>query len=109
MEWHDPGDDVLAEWRNATRRIFGGGGTSRCPNCGGARLRYFFHRQDAAPEPRGGFWVWCSACRSYEHSSASVPEWWHDVDVPIDRLLHDPDWLNENWNDDWLERQPVIG
>jgi hypothetical protein len=106
VEWHDPSDDVVVEWRDATRRIFSGGGASRCPSCSGASLRYFFHRQEAS-RPRGSVWVWCPACGAYEHSSASVPDWWHDVDVPLYQLFHDPDWLNEMWSDDWLELQPV--
>lgn len=106
MEWHDPNDDVREKWDAAMRRLFSGGGASRCPSCGSANLRYFFRRHDP-PQPRGGFWAWCPACRSYEHGSVSVPEWWHQVEVPLDQLFHDPAWLDENWSDDWLDRQPV--
>jgi len=106
MEWHDPADDMRAEWADATRRIFDGRGAGSCPSCSGAALRYFFYRHDAAGR-RGGFWVWCRACGAYEHSSVSVPAWWRDVNVSPHELLHDPDWLDENWSDDWLERQAV--
>jgi hypothetical protein len=107
MKWHDPADDALEGWRAATVQIFGGGGASGCPSCSSASLRYFFYRDKAAPRPRGSLWVWCPACGSYQHSSVAVPEWWVDVEVPLGRLFHDPGWLEENWNDDWLERQPV--
>jgi len=105
LEWHDPLESVLAEWRAATHRIFRSGDTSSCPNCGRASLRYFFWRGEP-PRPRGGSWVWCPACRSYEHSSVTVPEWWRDIEVPLDQLFVTPGWLDVNWRDDWLDAQP---
>jgi hypothetical protein len=34
-----------------------------CPSCGRAALRLFFKRFDT--RPRGGYWLWCPACRRY--------------------------------------------
>ncbi|UJB68484.1 hypothetical protein HRE53_18405 [Acaryochloris sp. 'Moss Beach'] len=31
----------------------------------------------------GGLWEWCSSCRSFEHLSALVPEWWA-CDLKVD-------------------------
>jgi len=58
--------------------------SSPCPVCGSIAL----HRWYQIGRPidkiargqrfiaRGALWEWCSACRTYSHSSALVPEWW---------------------------------
>jgi hypothetical protein len=109
MEWHDPPDAVEETWRAAEDRIVNGHLPPSCPADDGGTLRYFFIRHDP-PEPVGGLWVWCSICRSFAHYRARVPGWWVDVpEVPLDeRLEHNPGWLDENWRDDWLTRQPLI-
>jgi hypothetical protein len=41
---------------------------------------------------RGGLWEWCSACRSYVHASALVPDWWRcDLVVDLPRSTHSPE------------------
>ena len=43
---------------------------------------------------RGGGWEWCSACRSFEHFSGLVPDWWSsDLDVDESKLTALPDVL----------------
>jgi hypothetical protein len=76
-----------------------------CPSGDGGTLRYLFVRHGGSGE-HGGFWIWCHICRSYEHASVAVPEWWQEVAVQGDQLAHDPGWLDENRNDGWLEQQP---
>jgi hypothetical protein len=31
----------------------------------------------------GALWEWCSNCRSFEHSSGLVPDWW-SCDLEVD-------------------------
>src|SRR4051794_5826236 len=102
MDWHDPPADVFTEWQSATKAAFDGQRTIDCPTGDGQRLRYFFYRHSEPPRARGGFWIWCPTCHAYEHASATVPEWWQDISVPLDELTHDPGWLDENWNERWL-------
>ena len=101
--WHDPPDEVASEWHAAADQAFRGRGPSSCPTGDGGTLRYFFARYGEPPRDRGGFWIWCPICGSYEHGSASVPAWWRDVDVPPDALMHDPGWLDDHWDDEWLK------
>ena len=46
-----------------------------CPQCGRSDAHILFHRF-ADGDDRGSAWVWCSACKSYEHFSYRIPEWW---------------------------------
>jgi hypothetical protein len=45
----------------------------------------------------GSYWEWCSSCRSFEHMSAFVPEWWKVEPLNIDhsKLTALPDLLDE--------------
>lgn len=55
-----------------------------CPVCGVAALHRWYG-------VGGGLWEWCSACHSFEHYSARVPEWWAcGLKVNFFRLQHDP-------------------
>jgi hypothetical protein len=101
MTWREPSDDELTLWRGATARVFESGELSICPCCSKGYLRYFFWRGDS-PNPRGGLWLWCPECCSYEHSSVHVPEWWNDVVVPVEWLVTPPTLLDEHWRDAWL-------
>lgn len=68
-----------------------------CPSCGRAPLRLFFTRFDA--RPRGGYWLWCPACRRYEHGDGRVPEWWQDLpDIDLAQLTPQPEWLEDHWD-----------
>jgi hypothetical protein len=107
VEWQSPPDLVEEEWRRAEDRITDRHLPPPCPTGDRGTLRYFFIRHDP-PEPVGGLWVWCPTCRSFQHYRARVPDWWVEVDgVSLDRLEHDPGWLDENWDDDWLAQQPL--
>lgn len=83
----------------------------QCPSCRQAELRYFFWRyekersDDAGPaSSRGGFWIWCPACRRFAHYSAIVPSWWRNwPEVPAGTLNPWPAWLDAHW-DELMER-----
>jgi hypothetical protein len=107
MEWHDPPEDALDEWRAAERRAYSAQVAPPCPSGDAGTLRYVFVRYSDPPQARGGFWIWCPVCRSYEHGSTRVPDWWRDVEVPKDQLMHDPAWLDAHWDDEWLRSQPL--
>lgn len=78
--------------------------SSPCPICG-----YFaLHRYYQMGQPveyissgqrfvaKGACWQWCSKCKSYEHSSSLVPEWW-DSNIRIDEsnLTCEPEELDK--------------
>jgi hypothetical protein len=108
VEWRDPPESSLSEWRAATTLAFEAGEAADCPTGDGGTLRFLFVRSHSRISPdRGSFWIWCPVCHAYEHSSAAVPAWWVDVDVPAQELTHAPDWLDEHWQEAWLARQPV--
>ena len=112
MDWRDPPAEIEADWQRAAGAAFEGVRPGRCPTEDGGVLRFFFNRAEGTttadePRSRGGFWIWCPVCRSYEHGSCRVPEWWRDVETPLDELMHDPGWLEEHWDEDWLQRQPL--
>jgi hypothetical protein len=71
-----------------------------CPVCGEHQLHRYY--QVGRPVQResggqrfvamGGLWEWCSNCRTYEHASALVPEWWRpDLQVDEHQLTAHPD------------------
>jgi hypothetical protein len=107
VEWHDAPDGHLSEWRGAETQVFETGAQAPCPEGDGATLRFFFLRTGSLDPSRGSFWIWCPRCRGYEHASATVPDWWIDVAVPVQELTHHPGWLDEHWDDEWLSRQPM--
>ena len=102
VEWDDVPDERLAAWR----LIFGESReslnlSSTCPVCGKTAL----HRWYMVGRPvdysasgtrfvaRGALWEWCSACGSFQHYSALVPEWWESdlvVDTGAIRITPDP-------------------
>lgn len=106
MERHDPPDELLSEWRNAEVAAFEGRWPIECPSGDDEQLRYLFVRHSEPPDLRGGFWIWCPRCHSYEHASAAVPDWWEEVPAADGPLTHDPGWLDEHWKDEWLRDQP---
>lgn len=54
----------------------------------------------------GGSWVWCSACRRYDHDRRNLPDWWVNNDaIGLDLLESPPaaldEWsgvVDEHWN-----------
>lgn len=104
-EWLGVPPEREAEWRAVFQSSREGLGlTARCPVCGVAGLRRWY--QVNRPEARvidgvryvarGGLWQWCGACRSFEHFSALVPEWWAcDLEVDEGRLTALPTAIEE--------------
>ena len=73
-----------------------------CPICGARRLHRFYQSGRALRRESGGerfvahgaCWEWCSSCRTFEHYSALVPEWWRsDLTVNESELTALPDAL----------------
>lgn len=101
--------DVPEPFADAWRRIFdqsraGLDLDEPCPVCGAAELHRWFHLDQKQPTEAlgrrwrgsGSQWQWCSSCRSYEHSSGLVPDWWQsELVVDVGRLRHDPQPLEE--------------
>jgi hypothetical protein len=86
-------DEVFRRSREATDL------SAPCPVCRAYTLHRWFqvgHPEEIVLEgqrfrARGGLWEWCSSCRSYEHASAFVPEWWaSDLDVDETKLTAEP-------------------
>lgn len=91
-EWHGVPLDRDAEWKavfQSSREILNL--SAPCPICRVMTLHRWY--QIHQPEERvidglrfigrGGLWEWCSACRSFQHYSCYVPEWW-SCDLEID-------------------------
>ena len=78
--------------------------SASCPVCGVPALHRWY--QVGRPEEivsggerfvaRGGLWEWCSNCRSSEHYSAFVPEWWScDLAVDERNLTAEPEAIEQ--------------
>ncbi|MFZ6679676.1 hypothetical protein [Undibacterium sp. Tian12W] len=75
-----------------------------CPVCGANSLFRYFALGRAEPREiqgikvkgSGSYWEWCSRCRSFEHMSVWVPEWWQVDPLKIDheKLTARPDLLD---------------
>lgn len=103
--WHDVPLQAVDAWR----RIFeasreGLNLAAPCPVCSVREL----HRWYNAGQPeehiirgrrfvaRGGEWQWCSHCRSFQHFSGLVPDWWScDLAVDTAKLTSYPDAIEE--------------
>ena len=101
--WSSVPDDKRSRWYEIFGRSRNGSDVEgECPVCGERQLhRYYQVGRPVAREvggekfvAHGGLWEWCSACRSFEHSSALVPAWWKpDLRVDESRLTAIPDVL----------------
>lgn len=81
--WTGVPTEKTSAWARCFRKPSSGYAVaSPCPLCGETALfRYY-----STPVPvrvsvpgfqgLGGLWEWCQACRTFEHSSAMVPDWW---------------------------------
>ena len=108
-----PWQDVPVEHEPAWQAIFlasreGLNLSAPCPVCGVAALHQWYHlwqREDTEAGGsrfigRGGLWEWCSACRSFAHYSARVPEWWaSDLQVDPGQLEHQPAAIEQAWRE----------
>lgn len=104
--WTDIPDSDFSRWASLTDAVYRCDlqPLRVCPGCGATgSLRFFYMRhrlsgQQIYPSERGGFWIWCSACRLYAHTRCIVPDWWPDVPgVPYEHLVPEPELLNELW------------
>lgn len=99
--WRDVERSAEKAWFAVMGGIFTGQITSDlCPSCSNAELRYFYLRSHESTTHRGGFWIWCPACRRFMHTSGSVPRWWRDVPGVTGKLLEpQPEWLEAHWDE----------
>lgn len=65
-----------------------------CPICRTARsVHLHLHRFFG---DLGGAWIWCSACRRYDHDRRPIPEWWiNNPAVMVEALASPPAALEE--------------
>ena len=99
-DWKSAETDHLSEWRRITEAVFYRDlvtiTASKCPVCSESTLRYFIYKH--GNNNRGGAWIWCPACYSFEHFSCIVPDWWKNLDIVfLDKLTAPPEWLEEHW------------
>jgi hypothetical protein len=84
-DWSGVPDEYQAEWQRAYEESQESINLLvPCPICGVVALHRWY--QIGRPTNRvikgikfvahGGLWEWCSSCRSFEHYSGLVPEWW---------------------------------
>lgn len=95
--WKDPTEVKRKEWNNlvgyvARHKTYKG---LNCPSCSANKIYYFFIRFSNY-DNRGGGWIWCSNCYTYEHFSSKVPDWWENIETaPLEKLDIPPNWLNK--------------
>ena len=99
-EWKSVEPEAMESWNKTVTKIFEqdlvNSKPPTCPSCGASLLKFFFVRHGVGS--RGGFWVWCSECYRYLHSSCAVPVWWTSHNnVHLNDLTPQPEWLEENW------------
>lgn len=102
-EWTSIPSEKMSNWRS----VFGASTNGvdvegSCPICGAEQLHRFYQSGqplnatsgDERFVARGACWEWCSNCRTFEHYSALVPEWWRsDLIVDESGLTALPDIL----------------
>ena len=91
MKFTDPPSEKLDAWDDALGALKPGGiaTTTQCPVCEKMNLFRYYHRHRG---DRGGMWVWCANCGSYEHGSAIIPAWWEIENLVPERMLeHNPE------------------
>ena len=63
---------------------------ANCPCCGQLAAHAMFYCYNQVNR-RGGFWVWCSKCKQYVHTSVKVPNWWKNIaDIQVEDLVSEP-------------------
>ena len=103
--WQDVPDSLVGAWRRLFEQSTSGLDLDEpCPVCGNRELHRWFYLEGEQPsesmgrrwQGSGSQWQWCSNCRSYEHSSGLVPDWWRsDLVVDVRLLRHDPQPLED--------------
>lgn len=110
--WKGIPADLAEAWRKIYQNDQEGYTLSApCPICSARTLRRYY--QVGRPisliidqqhfVARGGCWEWCSTCKTYEHSSGLVPEWW-SCDLVIDgsKLTAEPTGIEEAYKEQKL-------
>jgi len=104
-QWKDVPAQHLKAWQDtfqSSREILKLSGD--CPMCGKAELyRWYWAYRPEAGEidgqrfvATGGLWEWCSACKSFAHYRAAVPDWWAcDLEVNTEELTSYPTAIEE--------------
>jgi hypothetical protein len=100
-EWKSlESEQAQLNWNKVARRVFEKDFSCSepliCPICEANALKFSFVHHGTGD--RGGFWIWCSACRHYSHSSCAIPKWWVSLEnIPFSELTPEPNWFEENW------------
>jgi hypothetical protein len=102
-DWTSIPSHKISDWRSVFGVSADGANVAgACPICGARQLHRFYQSGRALNRvsegecfvARGACWEWCSNCRTYEHYSALVPEWWRsDLTVDESKLTASPDVL----------------
>jgi hypothetical protein len=98
--WQSVADDHRRAWTSVFSASREGIDLSaRCPVCGNHALHRWYHLDRERPSEdagstwrgHGSEWQWCASCRSYEHYSCLVPDWWDaPFEVDLADLCADP-------------------
>lgn len=101
VPWHDVPLEYRAAWHTVFNASHEGLNLSApCPVCGFPALHRWFQVGGAKERvvdsqhfiARGASTEWCSHCRSFEHATALVPDWWSsDLVVDLGRFTGDPE------------------
>lgn len=111
LEWKGVSEEHSTAWRcifNLPRSNEGMYLSSACPVCGSNALYRYYALGRFQPieidgvkyKGPGSYWEWCSGCRSFEHMSGFVPEWWNVelINIENSKLTAIPDALDEAIN-----------
>lgn len=105
--WDDVPTKCKSAWQKIEANLYENGYSSiLCPCCKEGVLRVYWHAyseislHNGTKQRKGGGWMWCPVCHSYEHWSGLVPHWWPIADLisPDSELYHDPRGLDEQWS-----------
>lgn len=89
-EWHDDETKFNGFFDIDADTVF----PKLCPICHTESGHIFYYQHG---ERHAGVWVWCSHCKAYSHGSYISPEWWKNPPfIRLDKLCHEPDYLEEN-------------
>jgi hypothetical protein len=105
VAWKNVPDEHLRLWRSIFASSREGVDLSEaCPVCGRRTLhRWYYLDRPRPPSDAAGAWLgsgsewqWCRSCRSYEHYTVLVPDWWvAPFVVDLADLYEDPGSVEE--------------
>lgn len=96
-KWRSVEPEFRLAWNKAEAAILETRGTQLCPSCSEAELRFYWSRPAGA---RSGAWLWCPACRRFDHGSGRAPAWWKlPSEAPtLEELEPEPTVLDARWS-----------